>query len=253
MNVNVNLELLPFSFVAGVFTFFSPCFGAMLPTYASLYLARQESDSSGWLRRGLHGLKLGGLISAGMLTSLGILGVLFAFIGSAIGKYLPWVAVLVGLGILVAGVVLVVRPEFSPSLSGVVERWIPLRARTGAGTGTSTTAGAYGLGAFYLYGLVYAVCAAACTLPIFLSVMMQTFLGGPLNGLVHFAAYGWGMSVMMLGFGVLLAYAKGAVQRVFYSMGMRIRRLGGVFMILAGGFVLYYLLIYGRYIDDLLR
>lgn len=240
LNLNVNLELLPFSFVAGVATFFSPCFGAMLPTYVSLYLARQEANApSGWAR-GLHGLKLGGLISAGMLTSLGLLGAVFAVVGSVIGQYIPWAAVVVGLGVVVAGVVLLVRPEFSLSLGGVVGRWISPKA-TGSG-----------LLSFYVYGLVYAVCAAACTLPIFLSVMMQTFVGGPLNGVVHFAAYGWGMSLMMLAFGVLLAYAKGLVQRVFHSMGAWVRRAGGAFMIVAGGYVLYYLLIYGRYLDDLL-
>jgi len=241
LNLNVNLELLPFSFVAGVATFFSPCFGAMLPTYVSLYLARQEANAPvGWVRRGLQGLWLGGLISAGMLTSLGLLGAVFAVVGSAIGQYLPWVAVGVALGIVIAGVVLLVRPEVSLSLGGVVGRWLSPRAGSG-------------LFSFYFYGLVYAICAAACTLPIFLSVMMQTFLGGPLNGVVHFAAYGWGMSLMMLGFGVLLAYAKGFVQRVFRSMGAWVRRASGAFMIVAGGYVLYYLLIYGRYLDDLLR
>lgn len=240
VNVNVNLELLPFSFVAGVMTFFNPCFGAMLPTYVSLYLAREEKGTPlGWAR-GLQGLKLGGLISAGMLTSLGILGGIFAVVGSAIGRYIPWVAVVVGLGVVGAGVVLLVRPGFSLSLGGVAGRWISPKA-TGSG-----------FLSFYVYGLFYAVCAAACTLPIFLSVMMQTFIGGPLNGLVHFAAYGWGMSLMMLGFGVLLAYAKGFVQQVFHSLGAWVRRVSGVFMIVAGGYVLYYLLIYGRYLDDLL-
>ena len=236
----MNLELLPFSFLAGVATFFSPCFGAMLPTYVSLYLARQEADApTGWARRGLQGLRLGALISAGMLTSLGLLGAIFALVGSAIGQYLPWAAVLVALGIVIAGVVLLVRPDVSLSLGGGVGRW--LSPKTGSG-----------LFSFYLYGLVYAVCAAACTLPIFLSVMMQTFLGGPLNGLIHFAAYGWGMSLMMLGFGVLLVYAKGLVVRIFHSMGAWVRRVSGVFLIVAGGYVLYYLLVYGRYLDDLL-
>ena len=241
MDANVNLELLPFSFLAGVMTFFNPCFGAMLPTYVSLYLAREETGTlSGWAR-GLQGLKLGGLISAGMLTSLGLLGGIFAVVGSAIGQYIPWAAVGVGLAVVGAGVVLLVRPDASPSLGGFVGRWLSPKASTRGG-----------LVSFYVYGLFYAVCAAACTLPIFLSVMMQTFLGGPLNGVVHFAAYGWGMSLMMLGFGVLLAYAKGLVQRVFRSMGAWVRRASGVFMIVAGGYVLYYLLIYGRYIDDLL-
>jgi len=141
-----------------------------------------------------------------MLTSLGLLGAIFAVVGSAIGRYLPWAAVGVALGIVIAGVVLLVRPEVSLSLGGVVGRWLSPKAGSG-------------LLSFYV---------------------------------VHFAAYGWGMSLMMLGFGVLLAYAKGVVQRVFRSMGTWVRRASGAFMIVAGGYVLYYLLIYGRYLDDLL-
>lgn len=240
--MQVSLELLPFSFVAGVATFFNPCFGALLPTYISLYLAREETGATSWWARGLQGLSLGGVISAGFLTSLGGLGLAFALIGSAIASYLPWMAVLVAVVIVLSGVVMLVRPGFSLSLGGVAVRWLSPKAKMNGG-----------LLSFYTYGLFYAVCAAACTLPIFLAVMMQTFIaGGVWNSLLNFAAYGWGMSVMMLLFAVLLAYSKGVVYRVFRSMGGWVKRASGVFLIAAGGYVLYYLLIYGRYLDDLL-
>lgn len=238
----MNLEMLPFSFLAGVATFFNPCFGALLPAYASLYFARDEANPASWWARGVQGLTLGGVISAGFLTSLGGLGVIFALIGTAIARYLPWVAVTVGVGIVITGALLLVRPSFSLSLGGVAGHWLPPRAETKGG-----------LLSFYVYGLFYAVCAAACTLPIFLSVMMQTFIsGGVLNSLLNFSVYGWGMSAMMLLFAVLLAYSKGAAHRVFHTMGHWVKRASGAFMILAGGYVLYYLLIYGRYLDDLL-
>jgi cytochrome c biogenesis protein CcdA len=238
--MDVNLELLPFSFFAGVMTFFNPCFGALLPTYISLYLAREEAETAPWWARGLQGLRLGGAISAGMLTSLGLLGLIFAWVGSAISRYLPWMAVLVALGVTLLGVFILVRPSTAPSLGAALSRWLPLKAQ-----GNDFLS-------FYVYGLFYAVCASACTLPIFLAVMTQTFLGGPVNGLLHFAAYGWGMSAMMLLFGLLLAYAKEAVYRIFRSMSVWVKWASGAFMILAGGYVLYYLLIYGRYLDDLL-
>ncbi len=98
-----DLAMLPFSFLAGVATFFNPCFGALLPAYASLYFARDEADSASWWLRGVHGLSVGGVISAGFLTSLGGLGVVFALIGTAIARYLPWVAVLVGVLMVITG------------------------------------------------------------------------------------------------------------------------------------------------------
>lgn len=241
--MEINLSLLPFSFAAGVATFFNPCFGALLPAYISLYLARQGASSASWWLRGVQGLTLGMAISAGFLTSFGMLGLLFALIGSAITRYLPWVAVSVGIGITLTGVLLLLRPSFSLSLSGVAGRWFTPKAEMEGG-----------LLSFYVYGVFYAICAAACTLPIFLSVMMQTFIsGGVLNSLLNFGAYGWGMSIMMLLFSVLLAYSKSFVYRISHSMGHWIQRASGAFMVLAGVYVLYYLLIYGRYLDELLR
>ncbi len=181
----MNLELLPFSFAAGMATFFSPCFGAMLPAYVSTYLNQAEVRTS-WWGRGLQGLRLGGMVSAGFLTSFAGLGLLFGMIGSAIGRYLPWVAVFVGVIIVAIGVVMLIRPSFSFSLGGIAGRWFrPSSHRS--------------LRSFYLYGILYAICAAACTLPIFLSVMMQTFIsGGVVESLLNFFAYAWGMSAMML-------------------------------------------------------
>jgi len=234
----MNLELLPFSFAAGIATFFNPCFGALLPTYVGLYFSRKDGDIIPWGGRGLQGLALGGVISAGFLTSMGALGLTFALVGNAVARYLPWIAVAVAAGILVMGIVILVRPSASLSLGGVVSRHLPLKSDPRGG-----------LLSFYVYGLVYSVCAAACTLPVFLAVMTQTFLSGGLgNSLLNFAAYGWGMSIMMLLFAVLLAYSKGFVYRVFQTMGHWVQRASGAFMILAGGYVLYYLLIYGRYI-----
>jgi len=233
----MNLEYLPFSFVAGAATFFSPCVGAMLPAYVSAYLSHAGTlQRSGW-QRGKHGVALGAVVSAGFLTSFAALGLLFGLIGSAIGRYVPWVAVLVGFFIILTGIVLLIKPSFSLSLGGSFGRWF--HPKTGLG-----------LWSFYGYGMAYAVCAAACTLPIFLSVMTQTFVGGSmLAGVLNFLAYGWGMSLLMILFSLALAYSKDAVYKIFPRITRVVQRISGVFMILAGGYVLYYLLIYGRYLD----
>ncbi|MBI1742722.1 cytochrome c biogenesis protein CcdA [Candidatus Acetothermia bacterium] len=236
----MNLELLPFSFFAGVATFFSPCLGAMLPAYVSTYLGRPDEAAGNWWMRGGQGLTVGALVSGGFLTSFAMLGGLFGFIGLAIARYLPWMAVLVGLFIMIMGVVMLVRPSFYPSLGGMVGQWLQPKAGRR-------------LRSFYFYGIVYAICSAACSLPIFLAVMAQTFIsGGVVSSLLNFAAYGWGMSAVMLLFSVLLAYSKGVVYKLFAPITHWVQRASGAFMILAGGYVLYYLLIYGRYLDELL-
>lgn len=235
----MNLELLPLSFAAGIATFFSPCFGAMLPAYVSAYLGKTELPTS-WWAKGKQGLALGGITSAGFLTSFLILGILFSLVGTTIARFVPWFAVFIGVGIVISGIVMVIKPNLSFSFGGIASKWF----RPTLGNN---------LYSFYFYGLIYAVCAAACTLPIFLSVMMQTFINnGIMGSLVNFIAYGWGMSIMMLAFSITIVYSKGAISRFFPIMTRIIHRISGVFMILAGGYVLYYLLIYGRYLDDLM-
>ena len=237
--MDLNVELIGFSFAAGLATFFSPCVGAMLPAYVSLALSRDGPRVDSAWARGRRGLAFGTAVSAGFLTSFAAIGLLFSVIGSTMASYLPWAAVGVGVGIVAMGVWILLRPGRVPSLDGMLPRWMRPRADARGGWRS-----------FYVFGLFYAVCAAACTLPIFLSVMTQAFLGGGVvTSLANFIAYGWGMSLMMLGFAVLVAYSQGAVQRWMASASSWIPRLGGLFMIAAGGYVLYYLLIYGRYID----
>jgi len=236
----MNLEFLPLSFSAGVATFFSPCFGAMLPAYISSYLGLNDSSTSSIWVKGIHGLSLGGIVSAGFLTSFGVLGVIFGILGTAISQYIPWAAVMVGLFMVVLGFVMLLKPSFSISLGGIFGRSVRLKSGSG-------------LGQFYLYGIIYALCAAACALPIFLSVMMQSFINqGWLSSIVNFGAYGWGMSIMMLALSVALVYSKAVVTRFFPMIVEKIHRYSGIFMIVAGGYVLYYLLIYGRFLDDLI-
>ncbi|MFB6286936.1 MAG: cytochrome c biogenesis CcdA family protein [Candidatus Bipolaricaulia bacterium] len=237
--MDLNLELIGFSFAAGLATFFSPCVGAMLPAYVSLALSHNGPRVDSMWARGRRGLALGTAISAGFLTSFAAIGLLFSAIGSTIARYLPWAAVLIGLGIVALGVWILLRPNQLPSFDKALP--LSMRPRADARGGWRS---------FYVFGLFYAVCAAACTLPIFLSVMTQAFLGGGVvTSLANFIAYGWGMSLMMLGFAVLVAYSQGAVQRWMRSLSSWMPRLGGLFMIAAGGYVLYYLLVYGRYID----
>lgn len=179
------------------------------------------------------------MASAGFLTCFAGLGVLFGFIGSAIARYLPWLAVLSAILIVITGIWMLVHRTFSLSLGGLASRWF--RLRTGQG-----------LRSFYLYGIMYAICSASCSLPIFLAVMMQTFIsGGIARSLLNFLAYGWGMSAMMVLLSLILAYSKGAVYKLLSPVSYWVQRASGLFMIVAGGYVLYYLLIYGRYLEDL--
>ncbi len=184
---------------AGIVAFFNPCGFALLPSYVAHYLgsgagARSPSSVESWWHRGLHGLALGAAVSAGFFTVFLALGIVIALVGTAIGSYFPWAAVLVGLGLMTLGIFTLVGHELTLSL--------PFQAR--------------GQGAFfyYLYGIGYAIASCGCTLPVFMIYVVGPALTANLaTGVLNFLAYASGMTLMMLLLSLTIAYSKGSMDR----------------------------------------
>lgn len=102
--MGIDLNLLPFSFVAGVMTFFNPCGVAMLPSYVSCYLGRKAGRGGPRMGRGWRGLTLGAVTSAGFFTIFSGVGLLLSAIGSTVARFIPWIAALMGAGLVTLGV-----------------------------------------------------------------------------------------------------------------------------------------------------
>lgn len=184
---------------AGIVAFFNPCGFALLPSYVAHYLgsgpgAQSISSVERWWQRGLHGLALGGAVSAGFFTVFLVLGGVISVVGTTVGAYFPWFTVLLGLGLITLGVFTLLGREFSLAL--------PFQARR------------HGVFFYYLYGIGYAIASCGCTLPVFMVyVVGPTLTVGPLNGLLNFFAYAAGMTLMMLLLSLTIAYSKGSIER----------------------------------------
>ena len=182
---------------AGIVAFFNPCGFALLPSYVAYYLGSYASAAvtqERWWQRGLHGLALGGAVSAGFFTVFLALGIVISLVGTAIGAYFPWFSALVGLGLIVLGIFTLRGHEFSFAL--------PFHTRR------------QGVFFYYLYGIGYAIASCGCTLPIFMIyVVGPTLTGGFLDGVVNFFAYALGMTLMMLLLSLSIAYSKGSLDR----------------------------------------
>ena len=142
----MQLEYL--AFTAGVLTFFSPCALAMFPSYIA------------YLLKGKKSLKQGAV--AGFLVGMGgsLVFILAGALSGPLIDYLlalnPLIKTFLGILLLVLGFIMLLRLEFRIPL--------PLPSITPRGS-------------FYLfsliYGVVYALTALSCSLPVFLMILFN--------------------------------------------------------------------------------
>jgi cytochrome c-type biogenesis protein len=209
---------------AGMVAFLNPCGFALLPSYISHYLGgRAHLRRERWWERALQGLALGGAVSAGFFTVFLLLGIAVSLVGTALGAYFPWAAMLLGLGLMALGVLTFLGREVYLPLTPIsldLTPQSPFPEREGgaplpvSGRGRGRGRGMRGYFFYYFYGISYAIASCGCTLPIFMIyVVRPIFTVGPLNGLLNFIAYALGMTLMMLLLSVSIAYSKGSLDR----------------------------------------
>lgn len=212
---------ITFSFLAGLQAFFAPCSVALIPAYVGYYV----SEETGGRTRGrqlLFGLKAGAFASLGLLTIYLLFGLLLAFVGKLLAPFIPWIELVTGGGLLFLGVAVLLGYEFSLKL--------PFTIRA---AGSSARR-------FYFFGVVYALGAVGCTLPIFLLVIFQALVQqGVIGGLLNFVAYTVAMVSLMLLFSLIAAVSKTALTRFLNRYMAAIQKSAGGLIVLAGVYMVY--------------
>ncbi|MCS6903214.1 MAG: cytochrome c biogenesis protein CcdA, partial [Candidatus Bipolaricaulota bacterium] len=147
--MQLDLSSLTLALGAGVVAFLNPCGFVLLPSYVAHYLGSRESGPRSWWAQGRRGLLVGLTVSAGFFTVFIAVGTIIALLGTAVGEYLPWAAVAVGVGLILLGVRTLIgqNPVVSVSWAG----------RLTADHRESS------LGFYYLYGISYALASSGCT------------------------------------------------------------------------------------------
>lgn len=95
----MDWTLLSWAFLAGAAATVNPCGLAMLPAYVSYYVGRD----AGHTHPG-RGLTAGLLLSLGTLGVFTLMGLVITTLGTAVARFVPWLALLVAVLLLVAGV-----------------------------------------------------------------------------------------------------------------------------------------------------
>ncbi|MDA1189339.1 MAG: hypothetical protein O2854_06655, partial [Chloroflexi bacterium] len=226
----IEAGLVGFAFTAGTVAAFNPCGAAMFPAYVGYQLASEdENERKHPVIAGLGGLMTGLAATAGFIVVFGVVGVALAFGIRAIGNFLPFVGLAVG--IIIAGLglwLLISRKKIGIMAAS--------RVNLGAGKGLKN---------IFLFGIAYAIASLSCALPIFLAavgiVAGQSFSADLLlETIVHTLSYGLGMGVIMVAAAVGVVFFRSTVQTVIRKMMRYIEPIGNLAMIGAGVYLIYY-------------
>lgn len=224
--------VLGFAFLAGVAAFFAPCPFAVFPAYIAYYLnTHSENQKLNWL----HSLKIGSIVSLGIFSFYAVFGGFLAFFGTTLAFYINWLKLAIIPLFFILGIIMLVGKSFGTKgldqLTGVIAQ----RARVGKHFNN-----------MYLYGVVYGIAAAACHLPILLALSLYPILAGQfLSGFLAFLVYGAGVSGLLIFFTILIGYRKKFLISNLGLYGERVKKVGGIILILTGIYLISYYILFG--------
>jgi cytochrome c biogenesis protein CcdA len=227
----VTGSLVGLAFAAGLVAALNPCGFAMLPAYLLLVVRGQQAERRPRVLSAL-GRAVGATagMALGFITVFGLFGALTIAAATTVQRYLPYVTVLIGAGLLGLGVWLLSGRELTALT--------PRPARLGWATkfaGTSRVASMYG------YGVSYAIASLSCTVGPFLAVTGAALRGGSvLGGVTIYLAYIAGLTLVVGVLAVAAATASTAVAERLRRTLPLVSRASGLLLVLVGLYVGYY-------------
>ena len=196
----------------------NPCGFAMLPAYLGYFLGEKSDRRSGRL-----GVVVAS-VAAGFLVVFTVAGLLIGAGARAVVDAIPWLALVVGIGLVLVGVTQLLGKRLLPYFRG------PGRARSSGSPG-----------GMFVFGASYAVASLSCTLPIFLSLVTGAVATGSFGeAVLTFVAYGSGMAVVVTGLTVAVAAGRKSIVDRIRPLAARLDRISGWIMTGAGIFIIWY-------------
>jgi cytochrome c-type biogenesis protein len=202
----------------------NPCGFAMLPAYLSYFLGLEDSEADEPRATVAQAVQVAGAVAGGFLAVFALAGAAVELTSLPVYENVPWVSIVIGLGLLVLGSAMLFG--FEPNVR------LPRLDRGGR----ERT-----IGSMFVFGVSYAVASIGCTLPLFLTAVAGTITrDSVLDGALVFAVYGLGMTLLLLGLTVGMALARTSIVRWLRRAQPYIGRVAGGLVALAGAYVAYY-------------
>ncbi len=226
---------LGYAFGVGMAAAVNPCGFTLLPTYLGLYLGSAAGDRRAWPAQLGRGLLISAVMTASFVVLFGVAGLVLGAAGAAVGALLPWLSVVVGVLLVLAGGRLLA--------GGSLEALSAERLADALGG----TAGRVGVLGYVAYGLAFALSSLGCTLPLFLAVVGTAFArGGLVAGLGQLVLYALGMGAVVSVLTILVALlGRGVLARV-RGAGRVLQPFAALLLLVTGGYIVYYWLSAGR-------
>ncbi len=218
----VDTALLSFSFFQGVFAFFAPCAVSLLPGYLSAFVTKGISN-----HHKLHLLKRA-LVFAfctilGIATIYGIATAFILLFREFIKSAIVYIGIGLGVAIIVVGIFMLFNKPLSFSFHSPL-----LRSNSQ-------------LIESYLFGITYGIGVLGCLFPFFLAVAVSALQSPSVSeALLYLGTYVFGMSLLMVVFYILAQFAREFLQTSLTRFLPYLNRVGGVLVILAGVYIIWY-------------
>ena len=210
------------AFTAGMVAAFNPCGFALLPAYLGAFVSGEQAEDRRSTRV-VRSLRVSAAVSAGFVVVFFLVGLIIDSIASTVRQQLPWVTIVIGVGLVAAGLF---------ALGG---RSVRLRLQ-----GVSRSLGSSGTTAMFGYGVTFAVASLSCTIGPFLVVTGAAVSDTWLDRIGAYLAYALGMGTIIAVLSLAAALAHHTVAANLRRFSRIAPRIGGVLMILAGGYAIWY-------------
>jgi cytochrome c-type biogenesis protein len=219
----MNASALTVAFTAGMLATFNPCGFAMLPAYLSYFLGLEDASPDAGTSI-FRAIGVGAVVSAGFLAVFAAVGIVITTFSLQFESILPWVTIGIGIGLLVLGIAML--RGYEPTVA------LP-KLNKGANSRQ--------LSSMFLFGVSYAVASLSCTIGIFLATVSVTFTRTSFwSGVQVFAAYAFGMALVLMFVTIALALARQSLVKRLRSVLPYINRVAGGLLVVAGAYLAYY-------------
>ncbi len=213
------------AFAFGMVALINPCGFALLPAYLGFFLGLDDDDGEQSRIVALNRAQIVGLsLSAGFLLVFGVIGLVFAGLWNSIAEYMPYVTIVIGVGLVILGIAML--RGFQPLLK------LPKLEK---GTGSRSAA------SMFLFGISYAIASLSCTIGIFLSVIGTSASGASFSSRFgSFLSYGLGMGLLATVLTLAVAFGKKGIVNNFRQILPKINMVSAVMLLVVGVYVALY-------------
>ncbi|WP_203448802.1 MULTISPECIES: cytochrome c biogenesis CcdA family protein [unclassified Mycobacteroides] len=212
------------AFAAGLIAALNPCGFALLPVYLAL-VVRGPGAEIGKSRAVARAVVATVVMAGGFVAVFTVFGLLTVSVASVVQRYLPFVTVVFGIGLVILGLWLLSGRDIIALMPKVLDANAP------------TTR----LGSMFGYGVGYAVASLSCTIGPFLAVTSTTFESGSfVDGVMVYLSYAAGITLVVGTLAMSTALASTVLLNGMRRMLPYLNRISGAILLVVGAYVGYY-------------